>query len=91
MKITKFAPVLITTMNRYKHLKRCLDSLSKNIHASKTQLYIALDAPASEGHKKGYADIITLLIYQQITHTISIFIKGHPLGELVCGEINIRK
>lgn len=45
-------------MNRYEHLKRCLDSLAINTHASETILYIALDAPAKKEHKKGYERIV---------------------------------
>lgn len=58
VKIKKFAPILIPTMNRYEHLKRCLDSLARNTHASETLLYIALDAPEKEEQKKGYERIV---------------------------------
>jgi glycosyltransferase involved in cell wall biosynthesis len=61
MKIKKFAPVLIPTLNRYKHLKRCVDSLARNTHAAETILYIALDAPAKEEHKEGRDKIIKYL------------------------------
>lgn len=61
MEIKRFAPVLIPTLCRYKHLKRCIDSLARNTHASKTILYIALDAPAKEEHKNGYNKIVEYL------------------------------
>lgn len=57
MKLTHFAPVLIPTLNRYTHLKRCLGSLARNTHAHKTDLYIALDAPLNEHHREGYNKI----------------------------------
>jgi len=61
VKIKKFAPVLIPTLDRYEHLKRCLDSLAKNTHASETLLYIALDAPAKDEHREGYNRIVEYL------------------------------
>ena len=61
MIIREFAPVLIPALNRYEHLKKCLSSLAKNSHALDTVLYIALDAPAREGHKDGYNKIVKYL------------------------------
>ncbi|GAB6142750.1 glycosyltransferase family A protein [Desulfocicer niacini] len=48
------APVLIPTLNRYEHFKRCVESLSACTHADKTDLYVALDYPLSESHWDGY-------------------------------------
>lgn len=58
MKIDNFAPVVIPTLNRFDHLKRCLDSLLKNIYATKTPIYIYLDAPTKTEHMIGYNKII---------------------------------
>ena len=52
-----FAPVLIPTLNRYKHFKRCVESLAECTHAEKTDLYIALDYPLNESHWDGYKKI----------------------------------
>ena len=52
-----YAPVLIPTLNRYNHLKNCMESLLRNNHSDKTHLYIALDAPLKEEHKEGYYKI----------------------------------
>lgn len=49
-----YAPVLIPTLNRHIHLKRCIDSLSKCVHAEKTDLFVALDYPSKEEHWEGY-------------------------------------
>ena len=40
-----YAPVLIPTLNRYEHLKQCLDSLARGTWADKTEVYVALDYP----------------------------------------------
>lgn len=63
--IREFAPILIPTLNRCEHLKRCVDSLAKCTHAEKTELIIGLDYPPSEQYRKGwervsaYVDTIT--------------------------------
>ena len=57
MEISQFAPVLIPTLNRYDHFRRCVESLSKCTHADKTDLHIALDYPANDSHWDGYNKI----------------------------------
>lgn len=53
-----FSPILIPTLCRFEHLKRCVDSLSKCTYADKTDLYIALDYPLNDSHWAGYNKII---------------------------------
>lgn len=43
-----YAPVLIPTLNRYEHLKQCLESLSRCTWADKTEVYVALDYPPAD-------------------------------------------
>lgn len=43
-----YAPVLIPTLNRYEHLKQCLESLSCCTWADKTEVYVALDYPPQD-------------------------------------------
>lgn len=52
-----YAPVLIITLNRFEHFKRCVESLSSCTDADKTDLYIAFDYPAKENHWEGYRRI----------------------------------
>ncbi len=52
-----FAPVLIHTLCRYEHFKRCLESLSRCTGAEETEVYVALDYPAKEAHWSGYEKI----------------------------------
>lgn len=49
-----YAPVIIYTLNRYNHFKRCLESLETCTGASKTDVYIALDYPPSEKYYEGW-------------------------------------
>lgn len=55
--IDKFYPVLIPTLNRYIHFKRCVESLAMNTHADKTELVIGLDYPPSDKYMEGYIKI----------------------------------
>lgn len=50
-------PVLIPTLNRYEHFRRCVESLSRCTHAEETELVIGLDYPPSEKYREGYEKI----------------------------------
>ena len=52
-----YYPVIIPTLNRYEHFKRCVESLACNTHADKTELVIGLDYPPSEKYEEGYKKI----------------------------------
>ena len=60
-KDTIYAPVVIPTLCRYEHLKRCITTLSVCKGADETELYIGLDYPANESHYKGYGEICNYL------------------------------
>ena len=47
-----YAPVVIPTLNRYEHLKQCLESLSRCTLADKTEVYVALDYPPQDKWEK---------------------------------------
>ena len=55
------APVLITTLCRYEHFSRGVESLKRNSYAKDTELYIGLDYPAKEAHWDGYKKICEYL------------------------------
>ena len=57
----KYAPVIIITLNRINHLKRCIESLQKNSYAKYTDLYIGLDYPPSSQYVEGYNKILEYL------------------------------
>jgi glycosyltransferase involved in cell wall biosynthesis len=59
--IEKYAPIIIPTLNRYEHLKRCVESLSRCNLADKTELIIGLDYPPSEKYVHGYKQICEYL------------------------------
>lgn len=55
--IREYAPVLIPTLNRHVHLKRCVESLARCTHADKTELVIGLDYPSSDKYREGWEKI----------------------------------
>lgn len=57
MEIKTFAPVVIPTLCRYEHLKRCLESLEHCTWANKTDVYVGLDYPPSEKYVEGWKKI----------------------------------
>ena len=57
-----YAPVVIPTLCRYEHLKRCIDTLSECTGADETELYVGLDFPAKESHWEGYRKIEQYLV-----------------------------
>lgn len=59
--ITNYAPVIIPTLCRYEHFKRCIESLSRCTGAEHTEVYVGLDYPAKEAHWNGYNKIKTYL------------------------------
>lgn len=61
MNSVKCAPIIIPTLNRVNHLKRCIDSLKKNQYACDTDLIISVDFPPNESYIKGYEDVLSYL------------------------------
>lgn len=51
------APVIIITLNRYKHLRRCIESLKQNGLAKETDLYVGLDYPPGPQYEEGYRKV----------------------------------
>lgn len=53
--------LIIPTLCRDKHLKKCLESLKRNPWARYVDLYIGLDYPLHERHRPGYENILKIL------------------------------
>ena len=54
MEIKQYAPVVIPTLNRYEHFKRCLESLEGCTGPEHTDVYVALDYPPSDKYVEGW-------------------------------------
>jgi hypothetical protein len=55
--MNSYAPIVIPTLNRFEHLKRCITSLSECNLANETELFVVLDFPKFERHKEGFDKI----------------------------------
>ncbi len=75
-----FAPVLIPTLNRHEHFKRCVESLVACTYADKTDLFIALDYPLNNSHKYGYNVIKSYISSIRGFKSINIFERETNYG-----------
>lgn len=76
-----YAPVLIPTLNRFDHLKQCLDSLNNCHDADKTEVYISVDYPPSEKYHAGHDEICEYLDNTTFRFKkLHIFIQKENLG-----------
>lgn len=53
-----YAPIVIPTLNRYDHLRECVESLKNNALAEQTELYISVDYPPSQKYVEGYHKVL---------------------------------
>lgn len=56
-----YAPIIIPTLNRIEHLKRCIRSLQNNAWAKNAPLIISVDYPPEEKYVSGYKKICEYL------------------------------
>jgi hypothetical protein len=73
-----FAPVLVCTLNRHVHFKRCIESLAACTNADKTDLFIGFDYPLKDCHWEGY----------EIIKAYLLTIKGFKTVNIVAREKN---
>ena len=69
-----YAPILIPTLCREEHFKRCIESLKKNSWAKYTNVYVALDYPAKESHWEGYNKICEYLDNNEFKEFSNFFV-----------------
>lgn len=63
-----YSPVLITTINRYTHFRKCLESLEACTGALETDVFVALDYPPSEKYLDGWSKIDSYLRTKEKTN-----------------------
>lgn len=78
--IETFAPVVIPTLNRYKHFKRCINSLRRCALAEETEVIVSIDFPPSEKYKKGYLQICDYLDNFQGFRKLTVIKQVKNLG-----------
>lgn len=75
-----FAPVLICTLNRYEHFKRCVESLSNCYNAKYTDLYISVDFPLYNHQVAGNELIKNYLPSISGFNSVNIIIRDRNFG-----------
>lgn len=78
--MNKYAPVLICTLNRHIHFKRCVESLAACIQANNTDIYICLDFPSNDTQWEGYEIIEAYLADIKGFKTINIIRRERNYG-----------
>lgn len=84
-----YAPVLIPTLNRYEHVKRCLESLERCTGAEFTDVYIGLDYPPSEKYLEGWKKVDAYLAEKERCHGFKSLIvrrRDHNCGVVGVGS-----
>lgn len=82
MKKVQCAPVIIPTLNRYEHFKRCVGSLAACTRSNETELIVGLDYPPTEKYQEGYMKIIDYLDSVKSFLKITIIKHQHNLGAI---------
>jgi hypothetical protein len=75
-----YYPVIIPTLNRYDHFKKCVESLRANTHADKTELVIGIDYPPSEKYVEGWKKICDYAKQIDGFRKVTIFYREENLG-----------
>ncbi len=78
----RYAPIIIPTLNRAEHLKRCVESLKTNPEAKYTDLYISVDYPPDERYYKGYPEVKEYVKSIDGFGSVNVFFQDHNLGAM---------
>lgn len=77
-----YYPVIIPTLNRFEHFKKCVESLLQCTHAEKTEIVIGLDFPPKEHYKNGYLKIKEYIPKIKGFLKVTLFEHQHNLGAI---------
>ena len=89
MIIKKYAPVVIPTLNRYEHLKRCLESLEHCTGAEYTDVYIGLDYPPSDKYVDGWTKIDVYLANKENANGFkNLYVRRRDHNYGITGKVN---
>lgn len=82
-----YAPILITTLNRYECFKRCIESLQENSWSDKTELFISVDYPPTTKYHEGYNKIKAYLA-QELNgfQKVHVYFQEKNLGAIKNAE-----
>lgn len=75
-----YAPVIMLTMNRFEHFKRCIDSLSRCTGAEYTEVYLGIDYPSKPEYQDGHEKICEYIDHIHGFKKLHIFKREHNYG-----------
>lgn len=77
-----YAPVMIPTLNRADHLRRCLEALGRCTGAEHTEVYVSLDYPPAEKYVEGYQQVKAMLQEMDLScfQQVHVFYQEENLG-----------
>lgn len=81
----KYSPVLIPTLNRFEHFKKCLESLERCTGAESTEVFVAVDYPPSEKYVEGWKNICNYLdqkLEQNVFFRLHVIKRPYNFGVL---------
>ena len=78
-----YAPIIIPTLNRNEHFRKCLESLEKCSGAENTEVFVALDFPPSDKYIDGWKKIDEYLTIKEKTNNfkyLHVIRREHNYG-----------
>ena len=85
MKDFVYYPIYVTTLNRYEHFRRLVESLQRNTDVDKTEFIIGLDYPPSVEYKSGYEKIRKYIPSITGFKKVTVFPTNINLGQYANG------
>ena len=86
-----YAPVIIPTLNRYEHFRKCLESLEACTGAENTDVYVALDFPPSEKYVDGWKKNDAYLKEKALNNRFhSLIVYRRETNYFFSGKSNLR-
>lgn len=84
-----YAPILITTLNRFEHFTNCVESLKKCKLSGESDLFIALDYPLLSIHREGYLKILRYIDSIDGFRSINIIRRSYNFGSFNNSQLAI--
>ena len=80
MKFPVYAPVIIPTLCRFEHFKRCVESLKRCTGAEYTDVYVGVDYPSQESHWEGYQKICNYVSEVTGFRSFNVILRDRNFG-----------
>lgn len=75
-----YAPIVIVTYNRFSHFVRCVESLRRCTGAENSELFVGIDYPLKEDHRKAHDEICDYCKTITGFKSVNIFVRETNYG-----------